>query len=115
MIKVTGQAKVDKRCLNRTVTRIPAVFAGGTTHGNGHIKNLSLEGLFLRTDTLPVTGDVVNVIFFIPDGNKIEVSGMVRWTTAELDPAKEAKPGFGMRIGQPSEEYLGFFEELLRR
>jgi hypothetical protein len=110
---VTGQSQVDKRRLKRTVTRIPAVFAGGATHGNGHIKNVSLEGLFLRTDTLPVTGDVVNVAFFIPDGNTVEVSGTVRWTTAELDPAQGAKPGFGMHIDKHSLAYIGFYEELL--
>ncbi len=110
---MTGQTKADKRRLKRTVTRIPAVFAGGASHGNGHIKNLSLGGLFLRTDTLPVTGDVVSVIFFIPDGNKVEVSGTVRWTTAKLDPAQRARPGFGMRIDQHSLAYLGFYEELL--
>jgi hypothetical protein len=112
---VTDQAKVDKRYLNRTVTRIPATFASGTTHGNGYIKNLSLEGLFLRTEALPQTGDLVDVIFFIPDGNKIEVSGTVVWTTAELGPAYGAKPGFGIQIDEPSQDYLGFYEELLMR
>jgi Tfp pilus assembly protein PilZ len=112
---VTDQAKADRRYLNRTVTRIPAMFASSTTHGNGHIKNLSLEGLFLRTENLPQTGDVVDVILFIPDGNKIEVTGTVRWTTAELGPAYGAKPGFGIQIHEQSQDYLGLYEELLMR
>ena len=82
-------------------------------HGNGHIKNLNLEGLFVRSDTLPAKGDAVSVIFFVPDGTKVEVSGTVRWTTAQLANSEDVKPGFGMHIDQQNDVYLEFYERLL--
>ncbi len=112
-MKVTRQAKSEKRRLKRTVRRIPVTFASGATHGNGHIKNLSQEGLFLRTDTLPASGDLVSAVLFVPDGGKIEVFGTVRWTTAQLAVSEDVKPGFGMHIDQRNDAYLQFYEHLL--
>ncbi len=112
-IKVTRQAKSEKRRLKRTVRRIPATFVSGATHGNGHIKNLSQEGLFLRTDRLPAKGDLVSVVFYVLDGSKIEVFGTVRWTTAQVAVSEDVKPGFGMDIDQRNDAYLQFYEHLL--
>ena len=112
-IKVTRQAKSEKRRLKRTVRRIPVTFVSGATHGNGHIKNLNQEGLFLRTDTLPASGDLVSVVLFVPDGSKIEVFGTVRWTTAQLAVSEDVRPGFGMHIDQRNDAYLQFYEQLL--
>ena len=112
---MSRETKPENRRLTRTVARIPASFAAGNVHGNGHIKNMSQGGLFLRTDTLPKKGDQVSVVFFVPDYSKIEVSGTVRWTTAQLKNSNEAKPGFGMQIEEQAEEYLLFYEQLLTR
>ncbi len=103
----------EKRRLRRSVTRIRATFVAGDTTGNGHIKNMSPEGLFLRTDTLPDRGDPVCVIFNLPDGSKVEVGDTVRWSTAQLARSEEAKAGFGMLIDQQNDLYLQFYEELL--
>ncbi len=111
--KVADAVKSEKRRLRRTVTRIPATFVAAATIGNGHIKNLSREGIFVRTNTLPSKGDPVSVIFFVPDGSKVEVSGTVRWSTAQLPRSQEAKGGFGMLIEQQNDPYLEFYEQLL--
>ena len=113
VIKVSDQAKPGKRRLKRAVTRIPATFVAGDMTGNGHIKNVSRDGLFLRADTLPAKGDSVSVIFFVPDGSKVEVCGIVRWSTAQLPRSQEAKRGFGILIEQPNDLYLEFYEQLL--
>ncbi len=114
---MSDRAKPEKRRLRRTVTRIPAAFVAGNstgnTTGNGHIKNVSRDGLFLRAHTLPAKGDSISVIFFVSDGSKVEVCGTVRWSTAQLPRSKGAKGGFGMLIEQPSDLYLQFYEQLL--
>ena len=112
---MTRQPKPEIRRVTRSVARIPATFLCGTTHGNGYIKNLSQEGLFLRTDMLPAKGDSVSVSFFVPDGSKIQVFGTLRWTTAQLAPSEEVKPGFGMHIDQWNDAYLRFYTQLLMR
>jgi len=112
---MSREAGPEKRRLTRSVARIPASFAASDTHGIGHIKNMSQGGLFLRTDTLPKKGDQVSVVFYVPDSSKIEVSGTVRWTTAQLKNADEDKPGFGMQFGEQAEDYLLFYEQLLTR
>jgi DNA-directed RNA polymerase specialized sigma24 family protein len=83
--------KVERRKLRRILKRIPAAFEAGQLRGKGHIKNVSKEGLFVRTTVLPPTGTDVRVIFHDRTGSKIEVHGTVRWTTAQLDKAEKAK------------------------
>ncbi len=106
---------MERRRLERTVGRVLATFETDAGIGTGYIKNVTKDGVFLRsqTGTLPVSGEPVNVIFLDLFGRKIEVSGTVRWTTAQLDPAEQAKAGFGMQIDSPSDEYLEFYGQLL--
>jgi hypothetical protein len=73
--------KVERRKLRRVLKRIPAAFEAGQLRGKGHIKNVSKEGLFLRSAVLPPVGEDVRVIFHDRTGTKIEVRGTVRWTT----------------------------------
>jgi uncharacterized protein (TIGR02266 family) len=102
----------ERRRLRRAFTRIPVLFQAGTLRGTGHIKNLTQEGMFIRTHILPAAGDNVHLTFTTPDGHKIEVEGVVRWTTDQMD---ETCPlGFGVRLVRVDEEYLRFFEKILR-
>jgi hypothetical protein len=104
---------VERRKLRRILKRIPAAFESGSLRGKGHIKNVSKEGLFLRSSVLPPVGTEVRVIFPARNGSKIEVHGMVRWTTDQLPPAEKAKPGFGVYIPRGNEEFDEFFEQIL--
>lgn len=109
------QPKQDRRRLKRIVKRIPARFQSQGLIGRGHIKNITKEGLFLRTNRLPRPGSPVRVIFEPPNGPKVEVEGTVRWTTAQLPPSSDSPPGFGMKIDSVPEEFLEFFEQTLLR
>lgn len=104
---------MQERRVGRTVTRIAATFEAPSVQARGYIKNVSKEGLFLRTNTLPATGDPVSIIFVDRLNRKVEIYGTVRWTTAELASEVDAKPGFGMCIDRPGPEFLEFYEELL--
>jgi len=109
---VAKQSGRERRKLRRTVTRIPATFASGDTHGNGYVKNVSRGGVFLRTDTLPAPGAPVSILFHAPNGTKVEIAGVVRWTTDQL-PEETNFAGFGMQLEGDNEAYLEFFDALL--
>ena len=107
------QSGIERRRLRRVMKRIPAAFEAGKLRGKGHIKNISKEGLFLRTNTLPPSGSPVRVVFHDRHGSKVEVRGTVRWTTAQLPPEEKAKPGFGVYIEPGNDEFSEFFENIL--
>ena len=103
----------ERRKLKRFVRRIPAKFSTHSIEGTGHVKNLSKEGLFMRTNCLPQPGEEVQIIILTRDRLKIEVMGVVRWTTAQLDNETPAQPGFGVHIQNRSDAFVEFFTDLL--
>jgi hypothetical protein len=104
---------VERRKLRRILKRIPAAFEAGKLRGKGHIKNVSKEGLFVRSDVLPERGGEVRVLFHDRNGEKIEVRGLVRWTTKQLPAGTKAKSGFGVFVPPDNQEFRDFFEQIL--
>ncbi len=104
---------VERRRLKRVVKRIPARYQCEGVIGKGHIKNVTQEGMFLRTDRLPAPGSRIRLVFEPEDGPKVEVSGTVRWTTGQLQATADTSSGFGMQIENVTEEFLEFFENIL--
>jgi hypothetical protein len=102
----------ERRRLKRIVKRIPVRFQAESLRGEGHIKNLTQEGIFVRSDVLPEAGESISVRFDAPQGRKIEIEGVVRWTTAQF-PDRDVRTGFGVRLHRVDEEYLRFFESIL--
>ena len=102
----------ERRKLKRIVKRIPAFFTSGSLHGDGYIKNLSKEGVFVRTDLLPEPGEAVQVLIKSPTGEKVEITGTVRWTTEQF-PGRDPQPGFGMYIEPMTDSYADFYQNLL--
>lgn len=103
----------ERRRLKRVYHRIPAWFKAGNIRGEGHVKNLCKEGLFVRTANLPEPGSDVRVVMEAHGGDKVEVNGTVRWTTAQLPPEEHAQPGFGVLISPVPESFRAFFERVL--
>ena len=110
---MSQEPKLERRKLRRVLKRIPAAFEAGSLRGKGHIKNVSKEGLFVRTNVLPQPGTEVRVIFHDRTGTKIEVRGTVRWNTAQLPQDETPKPGFGVHIPRGNEDFDEFFEQIL--
>jgi len=106
-------AQTERRRLKRHVERLEAHFQSGRMRGHGHVRNLCKEGLFIRSDRLPEPGLAVSIVIETNAGDKVEVQGTVRWTTAQLPNARSAPSGFGVRLeGRPS-MYRELFEALL--
>ena len=101
-----------RRRLKRYVQRIPVRFQSAGLRGQGHIKNLHKEGLFIRSSLLPDPGAEVSVSFESRDGAKIEVEGVVRWTTEQI-PAADSHSGFGVLLTRVDDYYVRFFEQIL--
>ena len=102
----------ERRQLKRFMARIPAMFMCGGMTSEGYVKNLSKEGLFLRTESLPKPGEPVHVLLRPPEGERVEVKGVVCWTTDQV-PDRSPQKGFGMLIDAPTTEYLELFQNVL--
>ncbi len=107
--------------MTRKLKPIPATFktenvlqvlGTSTKRGEGHIRSLSREGLFIATQTVPAVGEFVTVIISDRSGSKIEVCGTVRSTTTRLG---VGNAGFGMQLESLTDEYQEFYEKLLTR
>ncbi len=110
---MANRRKDSRVRMSRKVKPIAAAFRTDRMHGEGHIASLSREGLFVAAGTLPEPGEFVTVVFSDSSGSKIEVCGIVRWTTDQLPPEKCSRSGFGMHVEFLSDEYREFYEELL--
>ena len=103
----------ERRKLKRYVRRIEARFHSGRLRATGHVGNLSKQGLFIRTESLPQAGAPVDLTIETPSGAKVEISGRVRWTTDQLKASGETPTGFGVIIEGHPPGYMDFFESLL--
>jgi hypothetical protein len=104
-----------RRLLRRAIPSIRAAFEAGKLRGVGHVKNVSKEGLFLRSEILPQPGSEIRILFHDRSGNKIELHGTVRWTTAQLGQDADARPGFGIQFSKIDDVFRSFYEEILTR
>ena len=103
----------ERRKLKRYVRRIDARFHSGRLRGLGQVGNLSKQGLFIRSEQLPQTGAPIDVTIEMLNGQKVEISGRVRWTTDQLPGCEDTPRGFGVIIDGHVPGYLDFFESLL--
>jgi hypothetical protein len=109
------QSERDRRRLKRYVQRLEAHFQSGQLRGLGQVRNLSKEGMFIGCERLPQPGAPIALTIETADGEKLDLNGTVRWTTAQLPNASEASPGFGVRVEGRSPAYRELFEALLLR
>ena len=106
-------SSTERRKLHRGIQRIPASFRSEGIEGQGYVKNISKDGLFLRVDPLPSPGAHCEVLIEPTDGPKVEVAGTVQWTTTQLPSGTEAKSGFGMKLDACTADYQAMLEDIL--
>ena len=103
---------VERRRLKRFTKRVNVRFETATLRGNGRIRNLHREGMFIASHLLPASLERVRVVIETRDGRKIELTGSVRWTSAQM-PDRAPAPGFGLQLENPGADYFEFFASLL--
>jgi len=99
----------DKRI--RTV--IKTDFVAGDLKAQGKIRNLCAGGLFVRTPVVPEQGDSIRLRFRAPTGTRVDVAGLVWWTTVERG-LNDRQAGFGVRVLDASDDYEALIKMLLR-
>ena len=102
-----------RRSVRRDVPRITVRFESPRIEGLGYLKNISPDGLFVRTIQLPAAEELVRVVFQDPQGPWVEVSGTVRWNTLQIESEESVPAGFGMRLDEVSKAYESFFRALV--
>jgi Tfp pilus assembly protein PilZ len=97
----------------RFETSTSALFELGSWRGEGRIENAGLGGLFVGAATIPKVGEKVWLSFDDPEGDRVEATGVVWWTT--LDSRVANRKGFGVRLVGTGEAYDRYLREVSRR
>jgi hypothetical protein len=95
----------------RFQTALQTRFEAGSLTAIGEIGNVGPGGLFVGTPAIPETGQKVELCFEDPGGKRVDVVGVVWWTTDRQKVPGAQPPGFGVRLVNAGESY----RELLRR
>jgi hypothetical protein len=101
----------ERRRLKRYDVRVRVRFETATVRGQGRVRNIHKEGMFVASHLLPTPLEPLRIV--IEAGNrKVEVKGVVRWTSAQY-PNRGPTSGFGVQLERATPEYLEFFASLL--
>ncbi len=104
----------ESRVLSRRTPRINVTFETEQVRGKGYLKSISHKGLFLRSSTVLAVDDEVRLTFRDRKGVKVEVRGIVGWTTEQLSSGEEPKPGFGVFVAlEQNQAFVEFVEQML--
>lgn len=95
-------------------TSIRARFELGSLAGEGNIENAGPGGVFVRTSVIPSRGEKVWLSFEGPNGEVVEASGIVWWTTLDARARAQARQGFGVRLVASSGDYRKLLKRLER-
>jgi Tfp pilus assembly protein PilZ len=101
----------DAMADERIQTALQTRFEAGPVRASGEIGNVGPGGLFVGTPSIPETGEKVELCFEEPGGQRVDVAGVVWWTTDCQEVPGGQPPGFGVRLVNAGETY----RELLRR
>ena len=96
----------------RIRTSIETEFEVGGHREKGRIKNVSENGVFVATATIPEQGENVDLNFKTPGGEEVRLSGLVWWTTDDCGGTRRGAPGFGLRLLDDNEEFRQFWASL---
>jgi hypothetical protein len=97
--------------LKRHDVKVRVRFETGTVRGQGRVRNIHKEGMFIASHLLPTPHEPLRILIEAK-GRKVEVLGTVRWTSAEY-PDRGPTSGFGVQLDRPGPEYFSFFAALL--
>jgi uncharacterized protein (TIGR02266 family) len=91
----------NQRAKRRAVVDLEVGFESETNFYVGFTEELTAEGLFVATYSPKPIGSRVALSVTLPDGEKLEVPAIVKWTR---DPNGETWPGMGMEFERVSPE-----------
>ena len=80
--------------------------------GEGSIQNVGPGGLFVRSSMIGRTGDEMRLSFEGPDGEVVEVVGVIWWTKHDLGGRGPGLHGYGVRVMASSGNYRSLLQVL---
>jgi uncharacterized protein (TIGR02266 family) len=89
---------------DRIRTSIPVEIRTSGRVAEGTVRNASDGGLFVETRAIPPQGDSVSLRFYPRSEARVEISGLVWWTT-EGSPQRHRRRGFGLRLLEDDARY----------
>jgi hypothetical protein len=109
----------EKRRQKRWVKRLSIEFASDGQNYRGICRNLSSDGLFIKTRKPLAPGNIINMIVHLPDGSTSKLTGRV--TRAIRDPYSlifetagiPSKDGMGIQLLEKDANYLKFIGSFL--
>jgi hypothetical protein len=99
-----------KRRYKRYIRRLETEFTIGGSTFRGISSDLSEKGLFIRTGKGFVPGSILDIVIYLPNGEKAKVKGIVR-RTIKTD-STLVKNGMGIEILENDEVYTKFIKDL---
>ena len=106
---------MEKRSRNRIARRLFVRFGPEQADNIGFTGDISLTGIFIKTNTMFSPGSVLKLEVELPDSKILHLKGTVMW--AKRVPATLVrhikKSGMGVKIVQPPAEYTEFVSGLL--
>jgi hypothetical protein len=111
----------ERRRQKRFVKRCTIEYASDGQTYRGLCRNLSLDGLFIKTRKPLVLEKVIDMILHLPDGSTSHLTGKVTRATREpyslvLERAGiPSKDGMGIELIEKDANYLKFLASLITR
>lgn len=105
---------MEKRAKNRIARRLFIRFGPDNTLNIGFTGDISLTGIFIKTNTIFAPGSILKMEIELPDSKIVHLKGTVMWAK-RVPPTLVRhikKSGMGVRILQPPEEYIKFVSSL---
>ena len=113
--------KHEKRRQKRFVKRCSVEFTSDGKTYTGICKNLSLDGLFIKTRKPLGPEKIIEMIIHLPDGSTSKLTGKVTRATKEryslvLERAGiPSKDGMGIQLMEKDANYLNFVTSIIGR
>jgi hypothetical protein len=106
---------LEKRTRDRVARRLFIRFGPEQAVNIGFTGDISLTGVFIKTNTMFAPGSILKLEIELPDSKILHLKGTVMW--AKRVPATLVrhikKSGMGVKIVQPPEDYINFVSGLI--
>lgn len=99
----------DRRRQHRITKKFKVSYQSAQSFVNSYLFNLSVGGLFIKTDVILEQGEKIHLKVFLPDKeDALEVMGEVMWCHGEEREisGKVFPPGMGVKFLDPSTENI---------
>ena len=94
----------ERREHTRYETSIAVDYASGETFLFAYLKNISVMGIFVRTNEPQAVGTRLRLRFHVDDGDPLVLDGEVTWINPVRTRGENINPGMGVRFIQLTPE-----------